>query len=374
MRYTSRAAGFTIAVIGVLAAGPDAAYLRLQRDAGASTATIAVWRYTLLAIANLFLGAVFEGGIRSLVAGLQRSMRSVLGASTLIVFINGGMVLSLLMVEPALALLLISLSPLWAALLGKLLLGDPLHTRTIVAQALSLVATVVVLVPKLRKLFTPKHHAQQHDTWDLMELVPLATGFMVAALLTFSRWQARASLEAAPALGAMLTAIAASVLMLAVDQRPPTDLVDGLAPTFWLALLLAAAGCAVYDCALVIAPRSLTSAEVALVLLAETILGPLSVWLVFGDSPDPWTLAGGALLLTTLVGHEVRCRRLNARVMRAPTHNVRYVVHWCLRVCRWPACSRGEKDSSTPVQERTGALGSVRGSAHVPAPSPWKSI
>ena len=58
----------------------------------------------------------------------------------------------------------------------------------------------------------------------------------------------------------MLTAIAASVLMLAVDQRPPTDLVDGLAPTFWLALLLAAAGCAVYDCALVIAPRSLTSA------------------------------------------------------------------------------------------------------------------
>ena len=40
----------------------------------------------------------------------------------------------------------------------------------------------------------------------LGQLVPLGTGFAVAVLLTFSRWQASASLEAAPALGAILTA------------------------------------------------------------------------------------------------------------------------------------------------------------------------
>lgn len=43
----------------------------------------------------------------------------------------------------------------------------------------------------------------------------------------------------------------------------------------------------------------------ALILLAETILGPLVIWMAYGDIPDEWTLGGGALLLATLVGHEV---------------------------------------------------------------------
>jgi hypothetical protein len=59
------------------------------------------------------------------------------------------------------------------------------------------------------------------------------------------------------------------------------------------------------DSALVIAPRSLTGAETALILLGETVFGPFWVWAAYGDTPDVWTLAGGALLLVTLVGHEV---------------------------------------------------------------------
>ena len=60
--------------------------------------------------------------------------------------INAGFTISLLKVDPAKALLLISLNPLWAALQGKLLLGDPLPRRTVVAQLLSLLSTVVVFM------------------------------------------------------------------------------------------------------------------------------------------------------------------------------------------------------------------------------------
>lgn len=308
MKTLSRKAGFAIALAGVLAAGPDAAYLRAQHEAGGSTSVISVWRYSILAICNLLLGAAFEGGPRAMLAGVRQSFWPLMGASGIIILINIGMCISLLKVEPAFALLLMSLSPLWAAAMGKLLLGDALPTRTLVAQGMALLSTLIVFVPALRKMIAPKHPTTgllRHDLLDPLELVPLATGFAVAALLTYSRWQADASLEAAPALGAALTAVAAGVVLFGVEQAPLSALVDGLAPSFWLALLLAAGGCAMYDCALVIAPRALTSAEVALVLLAETLLGPLSVWLAFGTAPAVWTLAGGGLLLATLIGHEL---------------------------------------------------------------------
>lgn len=311
--FSSRSAGFAIAVIGVCAAGPDAACLRAMEEAGGSTTVIGVWRYIILFLCNFCLGAVFEGGPRKLLTNAWQSRYHVLGASLIIVVINAGFTISLLKVDPALALLLISLSPLWAALLGWLLLGDTLPTRTLVAQALSLIATLVVFMPAFSALFADElsSEASEAETglqdlaWDPIELVPLGTGFAVAALLTYSRWLADTCLEAAPAIGALLTAIAACTMMLAVQLEPASNLVDGLEPTFWMALLLSAAGCAIYDSALVIAPRSLTSAEVALILLAETIIGPLFIWILYNDAPDTWTLVGGALLLLTLTGHEL---------------------------------------------------------------------
>jgi len=54
-----------------------------------------------------------------------------------------------------------------------------------------------------------------------------------------------------------------------------------------------------------IAPRTLSGAEVSLITLLETPLGPFCVFLWFGETPGPWTLAGGTLLFVTLVLHEV---------------------------------------------------------------------
>ena len=57
--------------------------------------------------------------------------------------------------------------------------------------------------------------------------------------------------------------------------------------------------------ATVTAPRYASSAEVGLVHPLEAVLGPVWVYLGIGEAPSRWTIIGGALLIGTLVGHEV---------------------------------------------------------------------
>ena len=56
------------------------------------------------------------------------------------------------------------------------------------------------------------------------------------------------------------------------------------------------------------APKHVSGSECALIGLLENILAPLWVFARFGDVPSAWTVAGGALLLATLIGHEVAAR------------------------------------------------------------------
>ncbi len=50
-----------------------------------------------------------------------------------------------------------------------------------------------------------------------------------------------------------------------------------------------------------IGPRYIASAEVALLVLLESVLAPLLVWAVLGEFPGEWVLAGGAVVLGALL-------------------------------------------------------------------------
>lgn len=51
------------------------------------------------------------------------------------------------------------------------------------------------------------------------------------------------------------------------------------------------------------ATRYLPSAEVALFILIESVMGPIWVWLVVGEVPPPLTFVGGAVILLTVAIH-----------------------------------------------------------------------
>ena len=230
---------------------------------------------------------------------------------------NVGFVFSLLKVDPTKALLLMSLNPLWAALLGYAFLGDKLEGRTVVAQLIALVSIALVFVPNVLAFFdgasepatAPGDDAPEEEmTSELFDLVPLVTGIAIAAFMTYSRYCSQrgisdASLEAAPPIAALLTTV---LSVFVARQQGVESIVDGLSWSFWLALGVDGVCLAGYNACLVVAPRYLPSAEVALVLLGETVFGPVWVFFGFGVVPSLWTLIGGVVLLATLVIHEVR--------------------------------------------------------------------
>ena len=233
----------------------------------------------------------------------------MLTAAVIMNCINVGFTLSLLKVDPAKALLLISLNPLWSAILGVVILGDVLPTRTIIAQALSLASMVLVFVPNvLDALSGDVVEAEVGETAPaeenpLMILIPVATGILQAIFLIFVRFTSKrskgVSFEAVPAAAAFLSSA------LAAYMSGGESLTDGIAPMFWLFLSFNGLGLALYNTACVVAPRFITGAEVALILLLEVVGGPIWVFFIYGDVPSPWTLASGGLLVSALVGHEI---------------------------------------------------------------------
>ncbi|MCK5913236.1 MAG: hypothetical protein KAG12_05115, partial [Desulfuromusa sp.] len=52
-----------------------------------------------------------------------------------------------------------------------------------------------------------------------------------------------------------------------------------------------------------LSPRYLKAPEVSLILLIETVLGPIWVWMVIGEIPHSKTLVAGLLILGTLLIH-----------------------------------------------------------------------
>ena len=65
---------------------------------------------------------------------------------------------------------------------------------------------------------------------------------------------------------------------------------------------------------LAIGPRFITSAEVSLLILLESILAPLLAWAVIDEHPGAYALAGGAIVVgALLVSNLVALRRNRIR-------------------------------------------------------------
>ena len=52
-------------------------------------------------------------------------------------------------------------------------------------------------------------------------------------------------------------------------------------------------------------PRFIPAAEVALLLLLETVLGALLVWMIVGEASVLATVVGGLILVSVLAAHSV---------------------------------------------------------------------
>jgi drug/metabolite transporter (DMT)-like permease len=210
--------------------------------------------------------------------GRQGVLAGALLASTFFFFI-----LSITRNTVANTFVLMSVSPFFMAVLGRIFLGERVPLRTWSAIAVALAGIVIMFSEGLDS---------GRSLGNFLALgVPTAFALMVVVLR-----RAHASVSMVPAV--MLAGLFSITISL--------PLAWPLAPTWhdltvlwimgWVQLGI---GCVL----MTIATRYLSAGEVGLLSLLETILGPIWVWLGIGERPTNIALMGGLIVIVALLAN-----------------------------------------------------------------------
>ncbi len=177
-----------------------------------------------------------------------------------------------------------SLYPVFAAILGWVVLGQRLASYTWIA--------IVAAVGGMVWMFAA-------GLGDGLSGTLIAFGVPIAAavnVVTLRKWGRLVDLAPAVLLGGLFSALL--TLPFALPFRATAPDIAWLAG---LGMFQLAVPCMM----LVVASRHLPPAEVALLTLLEAVLGPLWAWIGVGETPARATLVGGAVVLAAIAGNEL---------------------------------------------------------------------
>ena len=170
---------------------------------------------------------------------------------------------------------LIALTPVIAASLSHLVLGEKVHAYTWSATILALCGAALI---------TSQGIDSGHWVGDALAMT---SAFCSATILTIIRATGR-KVATSLALGSL----ASSLIALCFFGIVPSSLLGTGSFGMPLATVLLARG-----------PRLLPSADVSMFFMLETILTPIWTWMLFAEVPSPRVLLGGLLLIVTLLAH-----------------------------------------------------------------------
>jgi drug/metabolite transporter (DMT)-like permease len=184
----------------------------------------------------------------------------------------------------ATALFLMSTTPLWAAVVGRIALGEPLALRTLAAIAACIVGVTIMVGDALEfgSILGP--------------LSAMCVSVCFAVQITLLR-------KIGPRVDAVPSVLVAGLISIVAALPLAWPFVAGLhdiAVLLAMGVIQLGMGCLL----MTIATRNLSAADVGLIALLETTLGPLWVWIFFAERPSDATLLGGAIILAALVANE----------------------------------------------------------------------
>jgi drug/metabolite transporter (DMT)-like permease len=249
----------------------------LQRQLSLDVPTQVAGRAVFAAVALMLFVALAERGRvaqawRSIgIAGVGLALCLAVASSSFIAALNHTTVARVLFIQ--------AISPVLAALLARVLLGEPIGRRTALALAIAIGGVALMLgAPGGGNL-----------TGDGLALL-MALAFAFALVIT----RHRRDVSMAPA------TCLSQVFLLAGFLPFATPAEVGGSDVAWLALLgggQIGLGLAL----LTIGARLIPAAQVGLITLLEVVLGPLWVWLALSERPDTATLVGGAVVIAAIV-------------------------------------------------------------------------
>ncbi len=249
----------------------------LQRQLTLDTATQVAGRAVFAGVALLAYVAVVDRG-RVLAAFRSVGLAGV-AVAVCVAVASGSFIAALNHSSVARVLFILALSPVLAALLARVALGEPLTRRTVLAMALALAGVTVMLG-------APSEGSLAGD--GLAFLAALAFAVMVV----ITRWRRDVSMAPATCLSQVI--LVAAFLPFAT----PGDIGGG--DVGWLAALgIGQIGLGFM--LLTVGARLIPAAQVGLITLLEVVLGPLWVWLALDERPSTLTLVGGAIVIVAIV-------------------------------------------------------------------------
>jgi drug/metabolite transporter (DMT)-like permease len=249
----------------------------LQRQLTLDTSTQVFGRAVFAGAALLAYVAVVDRGrkvqaFRSIgLAGVAVALCVALASACFIAALNHSSV--------ARVLFILAVSPMLAAVLARVTLGEPITRRTVLAMALALVGVTVMLG-------APGEGSLAGDGLAFL------TALAFAVMVVITRW--RHDVSMAPATGLSQLILVAAFLPFA----SPGEIGD--ADVFWLATL-GIGQIGLGFALLTVGARLIPAAQVGLITLLEVVLGPLWVWLALDERPSTLTLVGGAIVIVAIV-------------------------------------------------------------------------
>ena len=269
--------GLLLASLGVAAIIPDATFVRLI---DAPSLTNAMWRTGLLGISlSIFLAVRYRRALPALLVSLGRwgmiaSVLSGLGTILFVVAVDHAPVANVL--------LILALSPFWAALWTRLVVGVTVARRTLVSMPFALVGVAVAV------------GASSDGVLATGNIVALLCSLGLSANLTIIRVHKHLDMVPTTACGGFLGCAALALAGTDATLQP-----GDLAPLLLLGLVILPLAMAL----LTLGGRLLPSPETALLLTGETALSPLLAAWVIGESISGQAFVGGSVVLAVLVVH-----------------------------------------------------------------------
>lgn len=285
MQYTP-SYGVGLALAGALLLTPD---VLLMRISDMSTFQMLGWR-------GVCLGLIFITAWRLTSKVWRMDLKALKSSAALSVIACQVMNTTLfpmgISIAPVAPVLLgVATVPVWSALLARQLYGEPTTRATWIA------ITLVVL--GLTLAVTDKGEAAL-DAYALAGATcGLGVAFALALTFVMLRHNPNLPLLLVIGLGSLASGTSGWLII------GPAQMING---TVWAVLISALLILPLSFFALNAASRHTTAANVSLLLLLETVLAPVWVWLGTGEAPSLRMIAGGVVVVVTLTTYALSQR------------------------------------------------------------------
>jgi drug/metabolite transporter (DMT)-like permease len=268
----NQAKGILITGIGVLALIPDSLIIRLVDEA---TMTVAFWRAGLSGLAITIFLLLTRGPKSMLSFSLPALLFAGCYAINTILY-----VVALSLTSVAATVFLLATAPVWALIISRLFLKEALTVRMMLTVIFTLIGIGIIAMG-----------SSMNFGAILGNLAALGVAISLATAFTIARASPNISMIPATALSYLVAAIAVTPFVASYT----------LEPTDWpKMLILGGALLPLATCLMAIGPQYITSAEVGLFLVLESIFAPILVWYVLGENPGSTAIIGGVIVLLVL--------------------------------------------------------------------------